>query len=45
MTSCRGRGNEPTPPVPPKMETMTIQGDSIAPWTTTDGSTEVAFEK
>ena len=45
MTSCRGRGNEPTPPVPPEMETMTIQGDSIAPWTTTDGSTEVAFEK
>lgn len=45
MTSCRGHGNEPTPPVPPKMETMTIQGDSIAPWTTTEGSTEVAFEK
>ena len=45
MTSCRGRGNEPTPPVPPKMEKMTIQGYSKYPWTTTEGRTEVALEK
>mgnify|MGYP004513091941 CR=1 FL=1 len=45
MTSCRGHGNEPTPPEPPEKQAMTVQGDSITPWTTTEGSTEVAFEK
>ena len=45
MTSCRGHGNEPTPPEPLVKQAMTVQGDSITPWTTTEGSTEVAFEK
>lgn len=46
MTSCRGHGNEPLPPpAPPEEHRMSVQGDSIVPWTTTEGSTEVAYKK
>lgn len=44
-TSCRGKGDEPTLPEPPENRAMTVQGDSIVPWTTTEGSTEVAYKK
>lgn len=45
VTSCRGKGDEPTLPEPPENRAMTVQGDSIVPWTTTEGSTEVAYKK
>lgn len=45
VTSCRGKGNEPTLPEPSENRAMTVQGDSIVPWATTEGSTEVAYKK
>lgn len=45
MTSCRGHGNEPLPPAPLAEHRMSVQGDSIVPWTTSNGSTEVAYKK
>ena len=45
VTSCRGKGIEPVPPVPPAEHRMSVQGDSIVPWTTSSGSTEVAYKK
>ena len=45
VTSCRGKGNEPVPPAPPTEHSMSVQGDSIVPWTTSNGSTEVAYKK
>ena len=45
VTSCRGKGIEPVPPAPPVEHRMSVQGDSIVPWTTSNGSTEVAYKK
>ncbi len=45
VTSCRGKGNEPVPPAPPAEHRMLVQGDSIVPWITSNGSTEVAYKK